>query len=43
MKYEISEELLNALLQYLSSRPYAEVYKAVAELQQLQKIDKKLK
>lgn len=38
MKYQISEELVKALVQYLSTKPYAEVYQAIQELQRLEKV-----
>lgn len=37
--YKIPEALLQALLQYLAQRPYAEVAQAIAELQKLEKVD----
>lgn len=38
MEYKIKEELLNALLQYLATRPYAEVHEAIKALQGLEKV-----
>jgi len=38
MKYEISEELVKALLNYLAAKPYAEVHQAVQALQELKKV-----
>lgn len=38
MEYKINEELLNATIQYLGTRPYAEIYKLIAELQKLEKL-----
>lgn len=40
-KFEISEQLANAILQYLASRPYAEVYQLVAALQKIEEIPAK--
>ncbi len=37
-KYEISEELANALLNYVGKRPYIEVAGLVTGLQQLKEI-----
>ena len=37
-KYEISEELIRALLAYLLERPYKEVAEGVAALQRLKEI-----
>ena len=36
MKYLIDTELRNAILNYLASRPYAEVFNAIQALQNLQ-------
>ena len=38
MKYEINEELVKALLNYLAQRPYLEVHEAIKALQELKKI-----
>lgn len=35
MRYVIPQELVNALIQYLASRPYAEVAPAIQALQAL--------
>jgi hypothetical protein len=40
MNYVISQELLNGLIQYLATRPYAEVAQAIDALRQLQPVDK---
>ena len=39
--YEIKEEVLNAVLQYLSSQKYAEVFQLINALQQVKKIEVK--
>jgi len=39
MDYKINEKQVNALLQYLAAKPYAEVYSAVEMLQTLDKIE----
>lgn len=41
--YEINKELINATLQYLASRPYAEVAKLIQALQQLKAIEAQTK
>ncbi len=41
MKYEIDEKLLNAILQYLATRPYTEVHQAISALQSLEQVKKK--
>jgi hypothetical protein len=38
MKYEITYELAQALLNYLSKRPFEEVFKIIQELQQIKPI-----
>jgi len=35
--YKIDEKLLNTVIQYLGTRPFAEVYQLIAELQKLDK------
>ena len=37
--YKLSEEMLNELLKYLGSRPYAEVYQVIAALSKLEKVE----
>lgn len=41
MEYKIDEKLLNGILQYLATRPYAEVHQAISALQGLEQIKKK--
>jgi len=41
MKYIITEEELNNLVQYLNTRPYGEVAEGIAALQNLEKIQDK--
>lgn len=41
MEYKISEKLAETLLQYLATKPYAEVFQLVEALQKLEKIEKK--
>lgn len=41
MKYEIDEQTVKALLQYLASRPYSEVFQGIQTLQSLKPINKK--
>lgn len=38
-KFEITEEVANAILQYLATRPYQEVARLIAELQQVKLIE----
>lgn len=40
--YQISEDLVKGLINYLSTRPYAEVYQAVQALQGLEKVEKEV-
>ncbi len=37
--YRLPEELGQSVIQYLASRPYAEVYKLIAQLQALEEIE----
>jgi hypothetical protein len=37
--YKIDEQTIQALLGYLSQRPYAEVHQGIAALQKLEKLD----
>lgn len=39
-KIEIKVEIVNAMLQYLGSRPYAEVYQLIAAIQEAAKEEK---
>lgn len=39
--FEISEQLAQQILNYLASKPYAEVFQLVAQIQQLKKIEEK--
>lgn len=39
-KYEITEEIVNGLLNYLKSKPYEEVVKGIQTLLQLKEISK---
>ena len=41
--YKIEKKLIEALLQYLASRPYAEVFQFVGLLQQLEEIKEEVK
>ena len=38
MKYEVSEEIVKGLIQYLSTRPYNEVFQGIQALQSLNQI-----
>lgn len=38
MKYEVSKELLQALLDYLSNKPYKEVFILIKEIEKVQPI-----
>lgn len=37
--YKISEQLANIILQYLASRPYAEVWQMIQALQSVEKVE----
>ena len=37
--FKINEELANAILNYLASKPYAEVFKIVEQLTKLEKLE----
>lgn len=39
--YKINEQLVKALLNYLGTRPYAEVHEAIRALQSLEVVDDK--
>lgn len=39
MEYKISEKTANEILQYLGTRPYAEVYTLIAALRNIQPIE----
>jgi hypothetical protein len=39
VKYEITQELLQALVNYLAGKPYAETFQLIAALQQLPKVE----
>ena len=41
--YQIPQQLINATLQYLASRPYGEVVKLISALQQLKPVEAKPK
>lgn len=41
MQYKIDEKLAQSILNYLGTRPYAEVFQLVMKLQQLEQIDEK--
>ena len=41
MKYIITEEQLKGIIEYLASKPYAEVAKGIALLSQLPKVEDK--
>jgi hypothetical protein len=40
-KFEITEEVANAILQYLATKPYNEVAVLITELQKIQPIEEK--
>jgi hypothetical protein len=37
-QFKISEEIVSGLLQYLATKPYADVYQGIQALQQLEEI-----
>lgn len=37
--YKINEQLANMILQYLASRPYAEVWQMIQALQSVEKVE----
>ena len=39
--FKIEEQLANAVLQYLASRPYGEVFQLIAALTKLEKVEEK--
>ncbi|MFT4261077.1 MAG: hypothetical protein ACMXX9_01440 [Candidatus Woesearchaeota archaeon] len=39
MNYKLSRELLQALLNYLATQPYSDVFQLINELQRLEKVD----
>lgn len=39
--YQISEEQIKALLNYLASKPYLEVHEGIKMLQSLEKVEEK--
>ncbi len=39
--FTIDEKLANAVLQYLASRPYGEVFQLIAALTKLEKVEEK--
>lgn len=41
MNFQISEKLANELLDYLSRKPYGEVFKLISELQKITPIEEK--
>jgi len=42
MDYKIKEEVLQAVLNYLATKPYSEVFQLVTALQSSEKIEKKV-
>ena len=40
-EYKIKEQVLNTVLQYLASKPYAEVYQLITELQRVEPVEEK--
>jgi len=41
MEFKINEKLVNSILQYLASKPYAEVAGLIQELQKVEEIKEK--
>ena len=41
--YKISPEVVQALLNYLATKPFAEVHQAIAAIQSLEKIEEETK
>lgn len=39
MNYKLSRELLQALLNYLATQPYSDVFQLINELQRLEKVE----
>jgi hypothetical protein len=42
MQYKINEQLVNAVLNYLATRPYVEVFQLVEALKKVEKIEEKV-
>ena len=42
LEYKIKAELAQAVLNYLATRPYAEVFQLISQLQSLEKIEVKV-
>jgi hypothetical protein len=41
MNYKLSRELLQAMLNYLATQPYSDVFQLINELQRLQVVEEK--